>query len=226
MNSKFFYDNNGYVRFDGRFSKYQIEILNNTIDDIISSLGDSKDAYDAEEFDESKTGKIKQLQYLHHRNKIFQDLVDDIRIHAMILTGSEDLEVLNVQMFEKHPHISKPTRSHQDNAYFKVEPTPEGSHAITFWLALDDIDEENGAIYYASKTHLTPTRRHVRYHPHTTFRVRSGVPGLSLCLKEHPEELDEIQVVKAGDMLAHHCNLIHRAGKNNSQNRRRRAIGS
>ena len=28
-----------------------------------------------------------------------------------------------------------------------------------------------------------------------------------------------------GDMLVHHCNLIHRAGKNNSVNRRRRAIG-
>ena len=31
-------------------------------------------------------------------------------------------------------------------------------------------------------------------------------------------------IVKKGDVLAHNCNLIHRAGKNNSD-RRRRAIG-
>jgi len=32
-------------------------------------------------------------------------------------------------------------------------------------------------------------------------------------------------IVKAGDILAHNSNLVHRAGKNNSSNRRRRAIG-
>ena len=55
--------------------------------------------------------------------------------------------------------------------------------------------------------------------------TRSGVPGLSLCLKEHPEELDVVMNVKIGDLLAHHCNTIHRAGKNNSKDRRRRAVG-
>lgn len=225
--AKDFYDRCGYHRFDGMYSQSQIDNINTTIDKIIDSIGSdiTRGAFDANEFDENKSGKIKQLQYLHKRDKIFQDLVDDIKNYAAVLTGSEDLDVLNVQMFQKHPRISKPTRSHQDNAYFKVEPGENGEHAITFWLALDDIDEENGAIYYAPKTHLTPTRKHVRYHKNTTFRVRSGVPGLSLCLKEHPEELDEIQIVKAGDLLAHHGNLIHRAGKNNSQNRRRRAIG-
>lgn len=71
---------------------------------------------------------------------------------------------------------------------------------------------------------MTPTRKHQRYHPHTTFRVRSGIPGLSLCLHEHPEETDEIMISEPGDVFAHNCNTIHRAGKNNSE-LRRRAIG-
>ena len=51
------------------------------------------------------------------------------------------------QLFEKHPDISKPTRSHQDNGYFKVTP----AIALTFWISLDRIDEDNGAL-------ITPLR--------------------------------------------------------------------
>lgn len=210
------YKTEGYCVFKDFFEIETIKILNNTLDLLLQTLEVGPDV-----FDESSTGKIKQIQYLHKKDLVFQKLVDALEPMAKVLTGQDDLEVLNVQLFEKHPIISKPTRSHQDNAYFKVSP-PLG---LTFWVPLDNIDEENGALYYAPKTHLTPTRRHVRYHPHTTFRMRSGVPGLSLCLKEHPEELDQIMISNVGDLLVHNCNLIHRAGKNNSSDRRRRAIG-
>lgn len=213
------YDDEGYINIKKFINSDDIDEMNRKIDEIMCST-----AISDEIFDESGTGKIKQIQYLHKKDKIFEELVKKLIPLAEKLTKTENLSldnVLNVQLFEKHPEISKPTRSHQDNAYFKVTP----ADAITFWLALDDIDEENGAIYYAPKTHLTPTRRHQRYHTQTTFRTRSGVPGLSLCLKEHPEETDIRMDVGAGDLLAHHCNLVHRAGKNNSENRRRRAIG-
>jgi phytanoyl-CoA hydroxylase len=220
MNSetKNLYDSEGYARFDSFYSAEQIDHLNDLIDQMIDNqtirVGETV-------FDEDKTGKIKQIQYLHRYSPEFQKIVDDLRPIAESLIGSDDLTVLNVQMFEKHPDISKPTRSHQDNAYFKVDPPT----ALTFWLSLDEIDEENGCLYYAQKTHLTPTRKHQRYHPHTTFRIRSGVPGLSLCLHEHPEETDIPMITSKGDLLVHNCNLVHRAGKNSSKNRRRRAIG-
>ena len=209
------YTQEGFAKFKGKLSLDAVAILNNSLDKLVETLdvGDHV-------FEESSSGKIKQIQYLHKKDVVFQNLVDNLAPIAEKLSGETKFKVLNVQMFEKHPEISKPTRSHQDNAYFQVQPPI----AMTFWIALDDIDDENGALYYAPKTHLTPTRKHVRYHPHTTFRVRSGVPGLSLCLKEHPEETDEIMIVNAGDVLVHNCNLIHRAGKNNSK-RRRRAIG-
>ena len=212
------YESEGYARFDSFYATDYIDGLNRIIDDMIEDrtveVGETV-------FDEDKTGKIKQIQYLHKLDPEFQRVVDDLTPIARVLCGSDDLTVLNVQMFEKHPNISKPTRSHQDNAYFKMDPPT----ALTFWLSLDKIDEENGCLYYAPKTHLTPTRKHQRYHPHTTFRVRSGVPGLSLCLHEHPEETDLKMETKKGDLLVHNCNLVHRAGKNSSADRRRRAIG-
>lgn len=212
------YDSEGYDRFNSFYANDYIDGLNAMIDDMIANntikIGPSV-------FDEDKTGNIKQIQYLHKYDPEFQKVADDLRPIAEYLSGSNDLTLLNMQLFEKHPGISKPTRSHQDNAYFKIDPPS----ALTFWLSLDEVDEENGCLYYAPKTHLTPTRKHQRYHPHTTFRVRSGVPGLSLCLHEHPEETDIPMITHKGDLLVHNCNLVHRAGKNESENRRRRAIG-
>lgn len=204
----------GFLKFVKLFDQKVIDDWNISIDKLSLIKSDTS-------FDENKTGKIKQIQYLHQKDNTFQELVDALYPIATILTNCNDLSVLNVQLFEKHPSISKPTRSHQDNAYFKILP----ANAVTFWVALDEIDEENGCLYYAPKTHLTPTRKHQRYHEHTTFRVRSGVPGLSLCLKEHPEETDIAMLAKSGDVFVHHCNLVHRAGANNSIDRRRRAIG-
>lgn len=210
------YNDQGYVALRKQISKEKIDKMNEIIDKLSTTLDPCEDV-----FDESGTGKIKQIQYLHKRDPIFAELIEELRPLAKNLTGSKNVKVLNMQLFEKHPQISKPTRAHQDNAYFQQIPaTP-----LTMWIALDDIDEENGCLYYAPYTHLTPTRKHQRYHPHTTFRIRSGVPGLSLCLHEHPSETDTPIIVEKGDVLVHNCNTIHRAGKNNSVDRRRRAIG-
>lgn len=212
-NKKQHYDEFGYECFRQFLSKERVDKINNIIDNL--NLLPCDDV-----FDENNSGKIKQIQYLYKYHQEFNDLAVELKILAQILTGEQDLYILNMQLFEKHPNISKPTRAHQDNGYFKVTP----AIALTFWISLDKIDEENGAIYYAPKTHLAPTRKHQRYDKETTFRMRSGVPGLSLCLHEHPEETDIVMKTEPGDMLVHHCNLVHRAGKNMSD-RRRRAIG-
>lgn len=210
------YNENGYIRMNSYFSEEFIDKVNKVIDNLDVK---GKDGV----FYENKTDKVKQIQYLQKYDSIFYDIIDKLVTLNYEITGysKDDVELLNMQLFEKHPQISKPTRSHQDNAYLKITPTI----ATTYWISLDDIDEENGCLYYAPKTHITPTRKHQRYHKHTTFRTRSGVPGLSLCLHEHPEETDLPMITKKGDLLVHNCNLIHRAGKNNSINRRRRAIG-
>lgn len=205
----------GYVKYSSYLTNEYIEQLNMIIDKLLLNIKIDEDV-----FDEDNTGKIKQIQYLHKRDNIFNDLLEKVKPIIYELIGSYEYKVLNTQLFEKHPHISKPTRSHQDNAYFKQTP----STPFTIWIALDDIDESNGCLYYSPYSHLLPTRKHSRYHPQTTFRKRSGVMGLSLCLHEHPEECDVPIIVKKGDILVHNSNTIHSAGKNISD-KRRRAIG-
>ena len=156
------YDELGFVKYPSFLTESYINELNTILDNLDVKVSETV-------FDEDGTGKIKQIQYLYTRGELFRDLLSKVKEIGKELLQTKEFETLNMQLFEKHPHISKPTRSHQDNAYFKMEP----ASPITIWIALDDIDEENGCLYYAPKTHLTPTRKHKRYHPHTTFRTRS-----------------------------------------------------
>lgn len=210
------YNNQGYLSFPNLFDSEYISKVNQVIDTILLTLKPSETV-----FDENNTGKIKQIQYLFNYDPIFTHILDKLYPIAQEITGEKELELLNMQLFEKHPHISKPTRAHQDNAYFQMTPPI----AVTFWISLDNINEENGALYYTVGSHKMGYIPHDRYHPTTTFRKRSGVSGLSMCIHSHNEEDDLIMITKPGDVLVHNCNLVHRAGKNNSETKRRRAIG-
>ena len=208
------YDENGYVVLRNFFNSDVVDKINNVIDEMCTKLTVSETVF-------FEGTKIKQIQYLNNYDPLFQDIIDQLTDKAQLLTGQQNLKIHNMQLFEKHPGISKPTRAHQDNAYFRVDP----ANAITFWISLDEIDDENGCLYYANKSHLQGNILHKRFDSSTTFRVRSGVPGLSLCIHGHDETKDTAIHTKKGDIVIHHCNLVHRAGKNISQDRRRRAIG-
>lgn len=223
---KTLYQLDGVVRMAKFFDAATISECNRIIDEMQAKFEQER-ARGVENpnvfFDQTK---VKQIQYLHKLDPLFQTVVERLRPLAITLSGEKDLYVLNVQLFEKHPKISKPTRWHQDQAYFKVKP----ANAITFWISLDVIGPTNGPISYILGSHKHSNLLHDRYSKDTTFRVRSGVPGLSLCVHDPQKELgDTIKEVpfytEPGDVLAHHCLTLHQADKNRSEHLRRRAIG-
>jgi phytanoyl-CoA hydroxylase len=82
------------------------------------------------------------------------------------------------------------------------------------WLALDDVDVENGCVVFAKGSHALGTV------PHTA----SGVLGFSQTVME-PPDLVRFPEVKAemrrGSVSLHHCNMFHRSGPNRSARSRR-----
>lgn len=49
----------------------------------------------------------------------------------------------------KPPRIGKGTPPHQDGYYFMLEP----NEAVTMWMALEDVNEENGCVRYVKESH-------------------------------------------------------------------------
>ncbi len=124
----------------------------------------------------------------------------------------EEVVGQGLEMFIKPRLVGTATPPHQDGFYFCLE----GNRAATAWLALDDMDEENGTLHYVAGSQRAGVLDH----------RASQVLGFSQGLLESELALygrDVACSLRRGDLLIHHCLTIHRA-KGNPSRRLRRAL--
>lgn len=166
--------------------------------------------------DKSDKGTLKQLQRLFEFDSFFQGMMFDSRFEKLAAILLDD-EVVgkNIQYFNKPPKIGAGTPAHQDGYYFKLKP----NDAVTMWMALEDVDEENGCVRYVKGSQKKGMRPH----------GRTKVLGFSQGIMDFgtPEDFkNEVYFpTKAGDLLVHHALTIHRADANKSETRSRKAMG-
>lgn len=167
-------------------------------------------------FYEDKDNKdtLKQIQKMQTHDDYFGQLFHGkFKQLAEILIGSVDGK--NMQYFNKPPLVGKPTPPHQDGYYFMLTP----NEALTMWLALDDVDEENGCVRYVRGSNHWGMRNH----------GRTEVLGFSQGIIDYgtPQDLEHEIAFPAqpGDLLVHHALTIHRADGNRSKDRTRQALG-
>ena len=190
------------------FSELQTE-LDRFIADVVPSLSSEKAFY----HERSKPETLKQLQYMgvdpyfaaYRKNPKWCELATELMGEACAAKEPE--------WFNKPPATDHPTPPHQDNYYFCLKP----SLAMTLWLAIDPVDEENGCLRYVAGSH----KRGIRPHRQTS------VLGFSQGISDYGEQDSdhEVQVtLEPGDLAVHHCETIHRADPNRSLSRQRRAF--
>ncbi len=183
--------------------------LDRYITEVVPSLPDS----DAFYHDRSRPETLKQLQHMgndpffarYRQHPRWQSLASE-------LIG-EPSESQAPEWFNKPPGTEHPTPPHQDNFYFCLRP----ANVLTLWLALDDVDAENGCLRYVRGSHLEGIRPH----------LRTGVLGFSQGIADYgpDDEAREVEIhVAPGDLLVHHGETIHRADVNRSATRNRRAF--
>ncbi len=163
-----------------------------------------------------KPETLKQVQYLFRHDTHFERLMFGGKFQQLaelLLQGP--VVGKNMQYFNKPPQIGKATPPHQDGYYFMLDPC----EALTMWLPLETVDEENGCVRYVRGSH----RRGLRPHGRTqTLGFSQGVTDYGT-----PQDLaDEVALpAHAGDLLVHNAMTIHRADGNRSRTRTRQALG-
>jgi phytanoyl-CoA hydroxylase len=210
------FDQDGYVFIPGLLGKKEVDGINAKLAAFIESglPGMTADHIFYEEKNDPST--LKQLQDLHRCDPFFARILNGSefeRIAAALL--DEDVQGKNLEYFNKPPRVGKPTPPHQDNYYFMLRPPK----AVTMWMALEEVDEENGCVRYIRGSHLKGMRPHGRTE---TLGFSQGIVDYGQ--KEKPT--DEVFFpTKPGDLLIHHSMTIHRADANQSVNRSRKALG-
>jgi len=94
----------------------------------------------------------------------------------------------------------------------------EPNEAVTMWMALESVDEENGCVRYVNKSHRYGVRSHGRT---STLGFSQGIADYG-CPNDIENEV--FFPTKEGDLLVHHALTIHRADGNQSE-RTRKAMG-
>lgn len=206
----------GFVKLPGFLSAKDLKEFNQRIDDVINTIVPGLPPEEVFYETRGEVETLKQIQRVwQHDAWIAQHFHDGVfKAWAQALLGGEVVPK-NLQYFNKPAGVGRATPAHQDGYYFLLNPC----EAVTLWLALDDVDEENGCVRYIPGSH----RRGLREHQ------RTDVLGFSQGIADYPTAEDmesEVPVpARAGDLLIHHALTVHRADANRSRSRSRRALG-
>ncbi|MFL2908960.1 MAG: phytanoyl-CoA dioxygenase family protein [Limisphaerales bacterium] len=209
------YNSNGFVAITSFFDKKESEEiefeLSRFLEEIMPCLESSEIYYE----DKCNHKSLKQIQRMHQHDSYFFNLMNDKPRRLAEELLEEEVVPKNLQYFNKPPLLGVETPPHQDGYYFMLKPC----HAITMWLALDTADEENGCVRYIKGSHKNGMRLH----------KRTSTLGFSQGIKDFGAQDDMANEIvchaKPGDLLAHQAMTIHRADRNRSSSRNRRALG-
>lgn len=210
------FDENGFLLIPSLFNEIEKKELQQNLDRFIEQVVPTMNSEHAFYEDQDDQSSLKQLFHMSDYDTYFRHLLLGSRFESLAenLLG-EKMAKGFVEYFNKPAGIGKPTPPHQDCYYFMLTPP----QAITFWIPLEDVDEENGCLRYIRGSHKKGMRPHGRT---KTLGFSQGVTDFGT-----PEDIEnEVSMpVKPGDVLIHHGMTIHRAEGNNSKTRSRRVLG-
>jgi len=185
------------------------ENLDRYVRDVVPGLPDTDAFYE----DRTRPETLKQLQRMG-QDAFFESYGRHPRwVEAAESLLGEPAIAEQPEWFNKPPGTNHVTPPHQDNYYFCLMPPS----VLTIWLALDDVDAENGCLRYVAGSHKCGFRSH----------ARSKILGFSQGITDFTADdfVREAAVkLRAGDAVAHHGMTIHRADANLSDIRHRRSF--
>ena len=206
----------GFLRIEAMLDLETVETLRDYYDNVLR--GDI-----AIDGDRLLGGLIRQVM-------VPSQQIDYFRENPALSAGREIaqqlLETIDVHFFfdmliSKEPDQLSETPWHNDYSYSGVPTAPAGHLSrlttLQFWVALDDVDEENGCMQFIPGSHKLPSPEHY---------VASGEPDAHNRLLA-ARDVDTSRAVAcplpAGGCTVHSSATLHSTGGNRSPTRHRRA---
>lgn len=206
------YRREGYVLEPGLFSKEETTKLREYFTDMVERGGDGWAEGGVDQTSDDPLKRYPRLLQPHRADQVAMDFMVDDRIRQW-LTAFYEREPYAVQtMIYFKPPGARGQALHQDQRYLRAEP----GTCMAAWLALEDIDEENGCMSVVPGTQGIPMLC-----PGTADTAMSFT-GDQVPL---PQDCNPVpMVMKEGDVLFFNGSLVHGSGPNNSDTRFRRII--
>lgn len=199
-----FYNRNGFVKIPNLVPADFIAYVNTIISSAVAIRKKDDLRTLAEKSDYEKS--FMQCGFLCFDFSVIKDFVFAKRFAGIAkqLLKAEGIRLWHDQALYKEPG-GRHTPVHQDCSYWPIK-NPEFS--ITMWLALNDVTQENGALYFYPNSHqLNKEYVDIFNKPHYPEQLRDNET--------------EYFTLNAGDATFHSGMTFHGAFKNNSKNIRK-----
>ncbi|MCC7229485.1 MAG: phytanoyl-CoA dioxygenase family protein [Fimbriimonadaceae bacterium] len=207
-----FYQREGYLLVRGLFRAEETDFLRDYFMDMVERGGDGWAEGGVHPESDDPLKRYPRLLQPHRNDEVAMKYMVDERIRTY-LTSFYDREPLAVQtMIYFKPPGAKGQALHQDQRYLRADP----GTCMAAWLALDEIDQENGGLVVVPGTQDMPMLCPGDSDTRLSF-TGEEVPV--------PQDLETVPMdMKPGDVLFFNGSLVHGSGPNVTKDRFRRII--
>ncbi len=148
---------------------------------------------------------------IHYYSPVFDNIPHNSKILDVVesILGKNIL-VAGTCLFVKEPDQKGFISWHQDGKYQGWEPF----NFLTAWLAVTNVNEENGCMRMWPGSHKEKLRIHKDTFDHNNLLTRGQT------IEDVPEEKTVPIILKAGQMSIHHPMIVHGSGINLSNKKR------
>ena len=194
------FDTNGYITLRNFFEKKKIKSVKKNL---FHFLNKQKLKLKKREIHFAKNSEL--INSVHHLKwpyvKKFRKNRRIVKIVKYLL--NESTKSFGAEVFAKPAKVGMEVPIHQDNYYWNVN----NSKGLTVWIALDKCTKGNGALFYYKKSQNIGLLKHKASYAPGTSQVLKNKKILKNFKKITPE-------LNIGDVLIHHCLIIHGSQKN------------
>lgn len=209
-----FFKKEGYLVYENLLTLEEVNYFRKVYEDFlagrIDNQGQRSDLSGSTSIDQPE--KIVQIM----RPSLLYPAIHNSVLHQRALAISQallgdDMELDFDMLIDKSPHTNTPTPWHQDEAYWIDMPD---KRAVSCWVALDNVQKDNGCMWFVPTSHETNLRPH----------QQTGNGGALQC--EASEEEAVAVEIPAGACTFHSGRTIHYARGNSTDLRRRAFIAN
>ena len=204
------FNQHGFISPLPGFTEEEIHKQRHYFDKLLQQLSDVPEKGDAHFSGDDKRDSIQYSLNCYHTKLrgIWETMyAEPLLLGVRDLLG-DGLVAWATHYFCKLPGDGKAVSFHQDASYWGLTP----AKTVTVWLALDDTDEENGAMQFLPGSHKAG---HIPWKESSEESVlNQQIEDISVFEKPFSNNL------KAGEFSLHSSLLVHGSPKNKSSRRR------
>ena len=189
------WNNNGFIKLENFFSEEFIDKINFAIDDGLNNKS----------VDFNYTNK--KILFAYERLPILKEIINNQKIKKILtkLVGEEITPFQSINFL-----MGSEQRAHSDSVHMATYPV---GGLIAIWIALEDVNEQNGTLFYYPGSHKMPYATN-KLIGNSTNWILSPNPNKNYedYIEKELENSNlkkEIFIAKKGDILVWHANLVH-----------------